>query len=217
MRLVMVTAVLLASMGCSHQGGASSADEYIVDCAVNASQFASDENYVKMVEAEAARRVVADPCKSPELLSPVDSSVRLSPGAPPTFIFNPIHICAAANRPSNPVQGCSMKKNQPAPAWLSALKFGASLLEGTAEAHCGAMSGENYLLRVTRTGDSTSLYTAMLSVTSFMPDAAIWRRALSGRNGQTVSVTILRSVFLRGSINEGPYVQPQPYSFTIGP
>jgi hypothetical protein len=216
MRRALVTAVLLASLSCSNHGGTSTSDEYIVDCATNATQFASDENYVKMIEAEAARRVVADPCKSPELFAP-DPSVRLSPGAPPTFIFNPIHTCAAANRSSNPVQGCSMKKNQPAPAWLSALKFGASLLEGTAEAHCGAMSGENYLLRVTRTGDSTSLYTAMLSVASFTPDAGIWRRALSGRNGQTVSVTILRSVFLRGSINEGPYVQPQPYSFTIGP
>jgi hypothetical protein len=216
MRRALVTAVLLASLGCSNHDRTSTADEYIVDCAANDTQFASDENYVKMIEAEAARRVVADPCKSPELLSPVDSSIRLSPGAPPTFIFNPIHTCAAANRSSNPVQGCSMKKN-PAPAWLSALKFGASLLEGTAEAHCGAMSGENYLLRVTRTGDSTPLYTAMLSVTSFTPDAGIWRRALSGRTGQTVSVTILRSVFLRGSINEGPYVQPQPYSFTIGP
>jgi hypothetical protein len=215
MRRTLVTVLLLASLGCSNHAGTSSADEYIYDCAVNASQFASDENYVKMVEAEAARRVVSDPCKSPELFAP-DPSVRLSPGAPPTFIFNPTHTCAA-NRSSSPVRGCSMKKKQPVPAWLSALKFGANLLEGTAEAHCGAMTGENYLLRVTRTSDSTSLYTAMLSVTSFSPDAAIWRRALSGRNGQAVSVTVLRAVFLRGSINEGPYSQPQPYSFSIAP
>src|SRR6266852_672076 len=104
----LVTAVLLASLGCSNQGGTSSADEYIVDCTVDASRFASDENYVKMIEAEAARRVVADPCKSPELLAPVDASVRLSASAPPTLIFNPIHTCAA-ERLSNPVRGCAMK------------------------------------------------------------------------------------------------------------
>jgi len=101
--------------------------------------------------------------------------------------------------------------------WLGALKFAADLLEGTAEAHCGAFSGENYLLRIRRTGDSTPLYRVLLSVTSLQPDPAIWRRALSGRNGQTVSVTIERAIFLGGSISEGPYVQSQPYSFLVGP
>jgi hypothetical protein len=212
MRRALVTALVLASLGCSNQGGTSRADEYIFDCTADAKQFASDENYVKMIEAEAARRVVADTCKSPELFSP-DQSVRLSPAAPPTFIFNPLHTCAAQRFP-NPVRGCAIKIR---PAWLNALKFGANLLEGTAEAACGPMTGENYLLRVTRRGDSTALYTAMLSVASFSPNAVIWRRALAGSTNQSVSVTILRAVFLRGSINEGPYVQPQPYSFTVGP
>jgi len=211
----LVTAVLLASLGCSNEGGTSRADEYVFDCTVDASQFASDENYVKMIEAEAARRVVADSCKSPELFAP-DESVRLSLAAPPTFIFNPTHTCAAERFP-NPLRGCAMKIRQLAPAWLRTLKFGANLLEGTAEAHCGAVTGENYLLRVTRSGDSTALYTAMLSVASFSPEAGIWRRALAGSTNRAVSVTILRAVFVRGSINEGPYVQPQPYSFTIGP
>lgn len=214
MRRALVTAVLLASLGCSNQGATSHADEYVVDCTADASQFASNENYVKMIDAESARRVVADGCKSPELFAP-DPSVNLSPAMPPTFIFNPIHTCAAQRFPT-PVRGCAMTARRPAPAWLRALKFGADLLEGTAEASCAAFTGENYLLRVTRSGDSTALYTAMLSVASFSPNAGIWRRALAGHTNQPVSITIIRAVFLRGSIAEGPYVQPQPYAFTIG-
>ncbi len=215
MRYELTAVVVLAFLGCSHQDKTSSADEYFVDCSSNPNQFASDETYVKFIEAEAARRVIAEACKSPELFAPGPGGT-LSAGVSPTFIFNPTHSCAARLAPTSG-QACAMKKAPHSPVWLSGLKFGASLLIGTAEAHCPAVTGENYLFRVTRTGDSTPLYTAVLSVTSFSPDPGIWRRALSGRNGQMVSVTIQRAIFFRGSINEGPYVQPQPYSFTIGP
>ena len=30
------------------------------------------------------------------------------------------------------------------------------------------------------------------------------------------ALTLQRAVFLRGDINEGPYTQPQPYTFTVG-
>ncbi len=215
MRHALITLGLLASFGCSHQGNTTSADEYIVDCTANGTQFASDESFVKFTEAEAARQVTADACKSPELFGP-SSGATVSIGAPPLFIFNGTHTCAA-QRSTSPARGCAIRRRQPSPLWLGALKFGASLLEGTAEAHCGAFSGENYLFRVTRTGDSTPLYTALLSVESFQPDPGIWRRALSGRAGQTISVTIERAIFFRGSINEGPYVQPEPYPFSVGP
>src|SRR5262249_60561720 len=87
--------VLLACFGCSsNKSSTANADEYIVDCTVNANQFASDESFVKFIEAEAARRVTADDCKSPELLGP-SSGATLSAGAPPLFLFNPIHTCGA--------------------------------------------------------------------------------------------------------------------------
>jgi hypothetical protein len=57
----------------------------------------------------------------------------------------------------------------------------------------------------------------MLSVTSYTPDADTWKRVLSGARGKTVSVTIAKAAFLRGDINEGPYIQPQPYTFTVAP
>jgi hypothetical protein len=215
MRHALITLGLLALFGCSHQNNPTNADEYIVDCTVNGSQFASDESFAKFIEAEASQRVTADDCKSPELLGP-SSGATLSAGAPPLFLFNPIHTCGAQGPTGSPRRH-AVGTSRARPMWLSVLKFAADLLEGTAEAHCGAFSGENYLFRITRAGDSTPLYRALLSVTSFQPDPAIWRRALSGRNGQTVSVTIERATFSGGSINEGPYVQSPPYSFPVGP
>jgi len=215
MRHALMTWGLLALLGCSQQNNPTKADEYIVDCTVNASQFASDESFVKFTEAEAAGRVTADDCKSPELLGP-SFGATLSAGVPPLFLFNPIHTCGAEGPTGSP-RRYAMGTTRARPRWLSVLKFAADLFEGTAEARCGAFSGENYLFRIRRAGDSTPLYTALLSVTAFQPDPAIWRRALSGRNGQTVSVTIERAIFSVGTINEGPYVQSQPYSFPVGP
>ena len=57
----------------------------------------------------------------------------------------------------------------------------------------------------------------MLSVTSYTPDAVKWRAAMGGRSGQAFTLTIERAVFFRGDINQGPYVQPTPYGFTVGP
>ena len=62
---------------------------------------------------------------------------------------------------------------------------------------------------------ATPLYTAMLSVSSFTPDAAKWQKALSGRNGQTVVIVIERAFFLRGDMNQGPFRAQS--TFTVGP
>ena len=56
----------------------------------------------------------------------------------------------------------------------------------------------------------------MLSVTSFTPAAAIWERAMSSHAGQTARITIERGYLSSGSVTEGPYVQPEPYTLTIG-
>lgn len=220
LRSSIVFLALLALASCSSNNPATpTADEYVVDCTVTdgGQGFASDENFVKFVEAESANRVVPHACLSPKLTAP-STSVRLDGRAPPTFTFTPTNATCMAvlRRPSIPVYGClSVKPGRP--LWSKLLHAGAGLLEGTAEAHCGAFTGENYYFRFKHSGESNPVYTAMLSVTSFTPDAMIWQRALSGRTGQTLTLTIQRGVFLRGDINEGPYVQPQPYTFTVGP
>ena len=86
---------------------------------------------------------------------------------------------------------------------------------GEAQAHCGAISGTNYYFKVLPQNGTIPLYTAMLSVESFTPDAAKWQKALSGRSGQTVSVVIERAEFLKGDITDGPYAQRS--TFTVGP
>ena len=201
---------------CSSSKDVGKADEYVVDCNTldGGQAFASDENYVKFVEAESARRVIADSCKSPELVAP-DPASRLDPRTPPAFSFRATHVGCALRPQSGPVYGCYSVKPQ-RPLWSRLVGLGSSLLEGTAEAHCGAFSGENYFFRF-KSSDNNPVYTAVLSVTAFTPDAGIWQRALSGRSGQILSLTIQRGVFFRGDINEGPYVQPQPYSFTVAP
>ena len=220
LRSSIVFLALFAITSCtSNNGGTPTVDEYVVDCDVTdgGQVFASDENFVKFVEAESANRVRTDPCLSPKLTAP-SPSIRLDGRTPPTFTFLATNAtCTAAlSRPSAPVYGCLSSKPG-RPLWSRLLLTGASVLEGTAEAHCGAFSGENYYFRFKRSGESNPVYSAMLSVTSFVPDASIWQRALLGRSGQTLSLTIERGVFLRGDLNEGPYVQPQPYSFTVGP
>ena len=84
-----------------------------------------------------------------------------------------------------------------------------------AQAHCGAISGTNYYLKVLPPGGTTPIYSAMLSVTSFTPDSAKWQKAMSGRNGQTVTVVIERAVFLKGDMNDGPYSTQA--TFSVGP
>ena len=66
-------------------------------------------------------------------------------------------------------------------------------------------------------GETAAVYSAMLSLTSFTPDATIWKKAMAGRQGQTLTLTIERAVFFRGDINQGPYLQPLPYPFVVGP
>lgn len=208
--------VLLLLAACPAQKN-NGADEYVVDCeTVDAGQPAtSDENYASFVNAEAAGRVTADACKSPELTAPASGST-LDANAPPTLTFLASHATCARSVRSQGALGCNLPVRRPSAAGR-VLEVVGSALEGTAEAHCGAISGDNYLLRIKLAGQQQPLYSAMLSVTSYTPDADIWKRALSGAKGKGVVMTIARAGFLRGDINEGPYVQPEPYTFTVAP
>jgi hypothetical protein len=182
-------------------------NEYIFDCenlAPDAGTFASDENWDAFVNAEAAKRVMTDAAKAPVLTAPA-SGTMLSAAGPPTFTFSPTPSSARRGGP-----GCPAHRRA-APSLL------ARLIEGTAEAHCGAFTGENYVFRLSRAGESQPVYLAVLSVTSFTPNADQWKVALAGRTGQTLTMTIERAVFFKGDISDGPYLQPTPWSFGIGP
>ena len=199
----MRTAVVLLICACS---GATppaqppTPDEYIANCESAGDAgipVTSDENYTAFLNAEAASRVVADCGRAPRMMAP---SGTLSAATPPAFSFTPTNST------------CARKQ---APLWKRLVR--AFVLEGTAQAHCGAISGENYLLRLVHPGESKPVYMAMLSVTSFTPDAAIWTHNLAGRSGQTLVLTVERASFLMGDITEGPYVQPAPISLTVTP
>jgi hypothetical protein len=101
------------------------------------------------------------------------------------------------------------------PFWRRVLR--AFVLEGVAEAHCGAFTGTNYLLRLSHAGEAAPVYMSVLSVNSYTPDGAIWNQKLGAHRGQTLQLTIERAVFFRGDIMEGPFVQPQPYTVTVTP
>ncbi|HEY0712514.1 MAG TPA: hypothetical protein VGF45_07565, partial [Polyangia bacterium] len=87
---------------------------------------------------------------------------------------------------------------------------------GVAYAHCPAVEGANYVLRV-KAADGTSLYTALIARTTFKPSDALWKKAVGSRGGQTVSVSLQRAIFLKGNIVEGPFESRQPFAFTIQP
>jgi hypothetical protein len=208
--------MLLVLLGCSKDPPPEvTPDEYVFDCDSAAlpdgGLFASDENWAAFVNAIAAGKLVTDGCRGPILEAPATSTL-LNPSAPPTFSFMPTGA------------GCSLAPTRPttlacrrAPSRPSLLARIGDLVEGTAEAHCGALTGENYVFQLVRAGEDRPVYTAVLSVTSFSPDPALWRQALAGRNGQMLSVVIQRAVFFRGDISEGPFVQPTPETFRVAP
>lgn len=197
----------------STSGGPS---EFIVACENAAAGVvaATDETYTKFVEAESARRLLSDPCKSPELTSPSESD-GLRSGQPPTFSFRPAHsVCLLKSTTNAGRLACNARRGKV--GFFGVARFLGDLLIPSAHAHCPAVSGENYYLKIV-TDQSTVIYSAILSVTSFTPDAAIWASAFRGQTNRRVNLTIERGIFLRGDLIEGPYVQPRAYSFQINP
>ena len=217
MRAASMLAVLVVVTGCGDDKPAPpTPDEYILDCeqgVPDGGAFASDENYAAFLDKEAAGAVTQDPCKSPELTMPAAGGT-LDRTTPPSFAFNATHATCRRAEAARVIlaAGCRLRRQ---PLWRRLL--GAFVLEGVAEAHCGAYTGENYLFRLVHAGESKAVYMAELSVTSFTPDQAIWQRVMNGRGGQQLQLTIERAVFFRGDIMDGPYVEPQPYTFQVAP
>jgi hypothetical protein len=177
--------------------------------------FASDESFTKFIEAEAAGRVLSEDCRAPVLTGPAPGG-SVDRNTPPTFTFDATApACAqpapAATRKRTGPPACTPR---PRTRWARFLRMVSPI--GVAEAHCPAVEGPNYLLRISD-ARGQAIYTALLSVTSWKPKEENWKRVMSGRGGQTLRVSIQRAVFVRGSIMQGPFVGKQPFTLTVTP
>jgi hypothetical protein len=156
--------------------------------------------------------VTVGTCNAPELVAPAATD-KLSAQTPPNIVFNDVAANCAAT-PIRPRTGLRKVPRQQ-PAFSRVMEAALARVTTDAQAHCGAITGINYYFKVLPQGSTTPLYTAMLSLTQFTPDATKWQKAMSGRNGQTVTVVIERAVFLKGDINQGPFAMQA--TFTVGP
>lgn len=218
----LLPSVMLAA-GCHKHdhGGGPTADEYVVDCETTGGNGgASDENFVAFVNAAAAGKVTTNDAQAPRLMSPLPGTV-LSATTPPTVTFMvPQAANAAPASRRHMARACGVDRERAGWATTAARAALRSLSPiGTAHAHCPAFTGENYLFELAnQTGAAPAhVYTAVLSVDSFTPAAAIWRKAMEGRAGQTLVLSLQRAVFFKGSIMEGPFVPQQEITFTVGP
>jgi hypothetical protein len=212
-RLLFVALAFCACSSGNSTDEGPQADEYIVDCTGTdaGTGVTSDENFAAFINAEASNKVRTDvPCSSPELTSPT----QLSAQTPPNIVFNDVPASGCASAPIRPRTGLRKVPRQQ-PALTRMMEAALARVTTDAQAHCGAISGTNYYFKVLPQGGTTPLYTAMLSVTQFTPDAAKWQKAMSGRNGQTVTVVIERGIFLKGDLNQGPFATQK--NFTVGP
>jgi hypothetical protein len=225
---LVVLPVALALAGChehSHGEDGPQADEYVVDCETADGGFAaSDEDFAAVVNAEAAGTVMTTPPGSLPVLTLPAAGATLSAATPPTFSISAT-TTAAATAPAQATTGATMACRAPAAAKrkrpsrfgrvVNAIKS-ELVLERTALAHCAATSGDKYLLRL-QTSSGDAVFTAMLSVTTYTPDAAKWAQKMSSRQGQTLTVTLMRATFSGQAIAAGPFMTTPAPTFMIGP
>lgn len=204
MALGAVAAFTLSLAGCPNAGSSPrDPDEFFVECGQPdaGANAAADETWVKFEEAESAGKLSVDDCNAPVLTAPVGTE-PLDPDSPPLIEFNRAQPACTAALP------CEQRQ-----------RFGAVLEVGipAAEAHCTGATGENYFLELTAAGSSTVAYSALLSVTSYRPNGAAWKRALEPLRGKQVIIKIKRGVMFRGNLNDGPWVQADGFKFTVKP
>jgi hypothetical protein len=190
-------------------------DEVVNSCedVAQGQAFASDESFTKFVEAEAAGRLMTEDCQAPLLTAPAPGGT-VDRTTPPTITFTPTQPACARASVTPPRRGSALCRTPRRGRWDRIWETISPI--GVAQAHCPAVDGSNFLLRITDAGDKL-IYSALLSVTSFQPKEAAWRKAMSGRGGQTIRVRIQRAMFVRGSIMEGPFVGREPFSLTVAP
>lgn len=209
---IALAAVALAACHSHERGDGPRADEFFYDCENNpagVSIYATDESFVELINKEAANGLKVDDAQAPQLMAPA-AGATLSATTPPMVAFK---VGAMASRgPARPTRACAAT----ALGRWTRIKSALSPVS-VAHAHCPAVSGENFLFRVTAEGGGAPLYTAQLSVTSFTPGAEPWRKALMGRVGQTVTITLARATYSKGTITAGPYVSSAVLRFAVGP
>ena len=218
---VFPLAVILAGCHDHHEEDGPQADEYVLDCEMADGGFAaSDEDFAAVVNAEAAGAVMTTPAASLPALTLPAAGATLSIATPPTFSFTATTTTAAAPA----ARGETMACRAPAAKRKRVSRFGRVMsaikselvLERTAEAHCPATSGDKYMLRL-ETSSGDPVFTAMLSVTTYTPDAAKWSAKLAGKQGQTLTLTLMRATFSGEAIAAGPFKATPAPTFTVGP
>lgn len=211
----LATAVSLVGSCDSHSSPAG-VDEIVNSCDAVAmgEPFASDESWAKIIEAEAAGKLMMDDCKSPVLMTPAPGTV-LDRNSAPMVSFAPTQpACGQASLPRGRGRTSACARSGSPGQWERVWRWLSPI--GVAEAHCPAVDGPNYLFRIADAQDKT-IYSAVLSVTGFKPKDELWRNAMGSRAGQTVRVTVQRAIFSRGGIIEGPFIQKMPATLTIAP
>jgi hypothetical protein len=205
--------VFAVGLGACSPEEESAADEYVESCQVQMETFASPESFRAILKAEEAQALQVDDAKVP--------TVALNPGGrvisaniPPTFLLevpgattSEAHLNGGTGRPGR-VWGRFFREIRAALAW-----------QGTAHAaSCPPFTGENYLLRLTNVRTPTRhAYTALLSVKKLIPEASIWKKAMDGRIGQNLRLSVMRATFRAGALVEGPIVASSANEFLVLP
>jgi hypothetical protein len=205
---VLLACLLLA--GCDEHGAGNDDADYFYSCETappGVSVYATDESLRAILDKETAGEVQAKEAEAATLMSPT-SGATLSAATPPTFVLAAPMARLVPAPPSLPPRPPRRPLWRRTLTWLSPV--------GTAWAHCPGVTGDNFLFRLTVGGDPGPVYTAITSVTSFTPRAEAWKRALDGRAGKTVTVTVIRAGLTGGRVTSGPFKSTQTVTFTVG-
>jgi hypothetical protein len=211
MKTLLGAALLTLLTACHDDVTAAGAepDEYVADCdaAAAGETFTSDESWASFVNAHAANGVTTDACLAPQVTSPVDGTV-LDPEAPPRFVFS---ASCQTTLDLHRFRG----RCAPREGWLTQA-LGLLMLERPALAHCAAVSGTNYWVKLSAASGEV-VYSALLSVTSWTPDAAKWRAKLSAHRGAALTLVVERGEFSKGDLQAGPFAPPKGVALSVKP
>jgi hypothetical protein len=214
--LLLLVLPVGACHGTSSDGDeGANADEYFYDCEDakkpdGLTVYATDEAYRTFVDKISATGLKKDDAQAPKLLIPMAGST-LSIAHPAGFTFT--SAMAARTPAAAPVPTHTPARRRSRWAWVKDLFS----IEGTAWAHCPNVTGSLFLLQLKESGKDQAAYSALTSVTSFMPAADVWKTKLTPLMGKKVTLTLARGVFAMGEIQLGPFVASQDVSFTVGP
>jgi hypothetical protein len=198
-------------------GETSEVNEYFYDCEdpnrpAGLNVFATDESLRALLDRESAGAVQTKDESAAHLTAP---ATGLSAATPPNFVIEPPPTSAQA-APLPDARAYADAYVAPRRSfWQRALRVLAPV--GTAHAHCQPVTGDNYLLRLTKDGESKPAYAALSSVKTFTPSATVWKAAMNGRSGQSLKLTLIRAGYNGGTVTSGPFVPAQATTFTVGP